>query len=241
MKKYILNYLPFYGMTIFVISNAIAMYYYPGGSIFDNEKIGYDFFRNFLSQLGRTKAYITDVNGNQISNLVSFRIWSSGMAITGFIFCVYYFCLPSFFKNKKLSILGSFFAIMAAIFFILTGITPGDISIHIIDQKNNLINIFSMLKIHKFVANNIFYFAFPSAIIYSYLIYKSNRINNIYGLGYYTFSILIFCYILILLFGPSPFESEFGMILQVTSQKIIALSWVLSTLILSIGIKSANN
>ena len=163
------------------------------------------------------------------------------MATTGFIFCVYYFCLPSFFKNKKLSILGSFFAIIAAIFFILTGITPGDISIHIIDQKNNLINIFSMLKIHKFVANNIFYFAFPSAIIYSYLIYKSNRINNIYGLGYYTFSILIFCYILILLFGPSPFESEFGMILQVTSQKIIALSWVLSTLILSIGIKSANN
>ena len=48
MKKYILNYLPFYGVTIFVISNAIAMYYYPGGSIFDNEKIGYDFFRNFL-------------------------------------------------------------------------------------------------------------------------------------------------------------------------------------------------
>ena len=63
---------------------------------------------------------------------------------------------------------------MAAIFFILTGITPGDVSIHIIDQKNNLINIFSMLKIHKFVANNIFYFAFPSAIVYSYLIYKSN-------------------------------------------------------------------
>ena len=241
MKKYILNYLPFYGVTVFVVSNAIAMYYYPGGSIFDNETIGYDFFRNFLSQLGRTKAYITDINGNQISNLVSFRIWSSGMATTGVIFCVYYFYLPSFFKNQKLSILGSFFAIIAAVFFILTGITPGDISIYFVDQKDNLINIFSMLKIHNFVANNIFYFAFPSAVIYSYLIYKSNKIKNIYGLGYYTFSILIFCYIFILIFGPSPFESEFAMILQVTSQKIIALSWVFSTLILSIGIKTADN
>ena len=241
MKKYILNYLPFYGVTIFVISNAIAMYYYPGGSIFDNEKIGYDFFRNFLSQLGRTKAYITDINGNQISNLVSFRVWSTGMATTGVIFCIYYFCLPSFFENKKLSIFGSFFAAIAAICFVLTGITPGDVTIHAFDQQGKLINVFSIYKIHVFVANNIFYFAFPSAIIYSYLIYKSNQIKNVYGLGYYTFSVLIFSYILILIYGPSPIESEFAMILQVTSQKIIALSWVLSTLILSIGIKSANH
>ena len=90
MKKYILNYLPFYGVTVFVVSIDIGMCFCPGGSLFDNETIGYDFFRNFLSQLGRTKAYITDINGNQISNLVSFRIWSSGMATTGVIFCVYY-------------------------------------------------------------------------------------------------------------------------------------------------------
>jgi hypothetical protein len=237
MKKYILNYLPFYGVSIFIICNALAMYYYPGGSIFNNESVGYDFFRNFLSQLGQIKAYIVDDNGNQLSNMISFRIWSSGMATTGLIFCIYYFCLPSFFKNKKLSILGSFFAIVAAICFMLTGITPGDTFIHISDQKGNLINVFSMAQIHNFVANNIFYFAFPSSLIYSYLIFKSDKIEKIYGLGYYIFSFLIFFYILLLIYGPNPFESEFGMILQVTSQKIIALSWVVSSLILSIGIK----
>ena len=45
----------------------------------------------------------------------------------------------------------------------------------------------------------------------------------------------------ILLFGPNPFKSEFALILQVTSQKIIALSWVMSTLVLSLGIKINNS
>ena len=241
MKKYILNYLPFYGVSIFVLSNIVAMYFYPGGSMFDNDTQGYDFFRNFLSQLGRIKAYITDIEGNQISNITSFKIWSSGMSLTGIIFCIYYFCLPSFFNYKKLSILGSFFAIISGICFILTGITPGDITLNVIDQKGNLINVFSVYQIHVFVANNIFYFAFPSAIIYSYLIIKSNKIDNMYGIGYYIFSIFIFCYIGILLFGPNPFKSEFALILQVTSQKIIALSWVMSTLVLSLGIKINNS
>ena len=241
MNKFILNYFPFYGLVIFVLCNAVAMFYYPGGSIFDTDSEGYDFFRNFLSQLGRVKAYITDINGNQISNMISFRIWSTGMSMTGMIFCIYYFCLPSFFNYKKLSILGSFFAIIAAICFILTGITPGDITLNVIDQKGNLINVFSVYQIHVFVANNIFYFAFPSAIIYSYLIIKSNKIDNMYGFGYYIFSVFIFTYIGILIFGPSPFESEFALVLQVTSQKLIALSWVMSTLILSIGIKIKNS
>lgn len=221
--------------------NAVAMFFYPGGSIFDIDSEGYDFFRNFLSQLGRVKAYITDINGNQISNIISFRIWSTGMSLTGVIFCIYYFYLPSFFNYKKLSILGSFFAIIAGICFILTGITPGDITLNVIDQKGNLINIVSIYQIHVFVANNIFYFAFPSAIIYSYLIIKSKKIDNVYGIGYYIFSIFIFTYIGILIFGPSPFESEFALILQVTSQKLIALSLVMSTLILSLGIRINNN
>tara|TARA_B100000676_G_scaffold47864_5_gene46715 strand:+ start:532 stop:1257 length:726 start_codon:yes stop_codon:yes gene_type:complete len=239
MKKYILYYLPFYGVSIFLLSNILAMYYYPGGTIFNHESVGYDFFRNFLSQLGRVKAYLLDSNGHQLSNMISFRIWSSGMATTGFIFVVYYLFLPLFFNKKKLSIIGSGFAIIAGICFILTGITPGDIFIHFTDQKGNVLNVLNMLSIHAFFANNIFYFAFPSSLIYSYLIYRSNKINKIYGIGYYFFSVLIFLYVLIIVFGPSPFESEIGMIIQATSQKIIALSWVCSTIFLSVGIKNS--
>ena len=239
MKKYLLNNLPFLGLFIFVTFNVIAMLYYPGGSIFDRDKIGYDFSRNFLSQLGRINAYLSDSNGNQLNNYVSFVIWSTGMSITGLIFFVYYSCLPSIFNNSRLSYLGSFFAVIASICFVLTGITPGDLTVHLIDQ-NNHITILSMLEIHAFFANNIFYFAFPSALIYSYIIYNSDKIENIYGLGYYIFSFLIFCYILLLVFSPSPFGSEFIITVHVVSQKMIAISWILSTLFLSLGIRKSN-
>jgi len=239
MKKYILNYLPFYGVSIFLLSNLLAMYYYPGGSLFDNESVGYDFFKNFLSQLGRVKAYVTDANGNQLSNMISFRIWTSGMATSGLIFVIYYIFLPFFFDKQKLSIIASGFGVIAGLCFVLTGITPFDIFVHLTDEQGNIINVIKMLEVHSFFANNIFYFAFPSALIYSYLIYKSNKIDKIYGIGYYSFSILIFFYILILIFGPNPFESESAMMFQVVSQKIIALSWVTSTLILSLGINKS--
>ena len=113
------------------------------------------------------------------------------MSLTGIIFFVYYLYLPSIFNKSILSYVGSFFAIIASICFVLTGITPGDLTIHLIDQNND-ITILSMLEIHAFFANNIFYFAFPSAIIYSYIIYKSDEINNIYGMGYYIFSFSFF-------------------------------------------------
>ena len=97
MRKYFLNNLPFIGLFVFVTFNVIAMLYYPGGSIFDRDKVGYDFTRNFLSQLGRVNAYITDSEGNQISNSFSFVIWSTGMSLTGIIFFVYYLSTNFFF------------------------------------------------------------------------------------------------------------------------------------------------
>ena len=236
MRKYFLKNLPFLGLFIFVSFNVIAMIYYPGGSIFDRDKIGYDFTRNFLSQLGRVNAYLTDVNGNQISNTSSLIIWSTGMSLTGIIFFIYYLCLPSIFNRSILSYVGSFFAIIASICFILTGITPGDLTVHLIDRNNDII-ILSMLKIHAFFANNIFYFAFPSALIYSYVIYNSEKINKIYGIGYYIFSFLIFCYVLLLIFSPNPFGSEYIITIHVVSQKMIAISWIFSTLFLSFGIR----
>ena len=235
MKKFILSYLPFYALIIFFISNMLAMIFYPGGTIQDSESVGYDFFRNFLSQLGRTKAYLIDDYGNQLSNLISFRIWSSGMAVTGILFLIYYFYLPSFFK-KKTAILGSFFAIVSSICFIGTGITPLDVIVHLSDRQGNILNTISMFEMHVFFANNIFYFAFPSALIYSYTIYNSKKINKMYGTGYYLFSFSLLIYIFILKFGPSPIDGV-GEIIQATSQKIIAILWVVSTAILSFGIK----
>ena len=191
----------------------LAMIFYPGGTIQDSESVGYDFFRNFLSQLGRTKAYLTDDYGNQLSNLISFRIWSSGMAVTGILFLIYYFYLPSFFK-KKTAILGSFFAIVSSICFIGTGITPLDVIVHLSDRQGNILNTISMFEMHVFFANNIFYFAFPSALIYSYIIYNSKKINKMYGAGYYLFS----CSLLIYIFMGNKISSQYINILYIIKE-----------------------
>ena len=234
MKNYILKYFPFYGLAIFFLCNIIAMYFYAGGSFSNPENTGYDFFRNYLSQLGRIRA----VNGE--NNLISFRIWTSGMATTGLIFIVYYITLPAFFETKKIAILGSFLGVISCMCFILTGITPGDVILNLSHYSNPdlSINTIYVKDLHKFFANNIFYFGLLSSLIYSYVIYKSKEIDSIYGMGYYSFSVIIFLYVLILIYGPSPFSSESALIFQVTAQKIVSISWVMCTFILSIGIKN---
>ncbi len=234
MKNYILKYFPFYGLAIFFLCNIIAMYFYAGGYIDVPENIGYDFFRNYLSQLGR----IRGVNGE--NNLISFRIWTSGMATTGLIFIIYYITLPTFFETKKIAILGSFLGVISCMCFILTGITPGDVILDLshYSDPDLSINTIYVKDLHKFFANNIFYFGLLSSLIYSYVIYKSKEIDSIYGMGYYSFSVIIFLYVLILIYGPSPFSSESALIFQVTAQKIVSISWVMCTFILSVGIKN---
>ena len=234
MKNYILKYFPFYGLVIFFLCNITAMYFYAGGSFSNPEQSGYDFFRNYLSQLGMVRG----LNGE--SNLISFRIWSSGMATTGLIFIIYYITLPTFFETRKIAVIGSFISVISCICFILTGITPVDVIFNLYHSSNPAlsINTIYMHDFHKFVANNIFYFGLLSALIYSHVIYHSKKIDSIYGMGYYLFLVIIFLYVLILLYGPDPRSSESALIFQVTSQKIVSIFWVMSTFILSLGIKN---
>ena len=161
------------------------------------------------------------------------------MAITGLIFSIYYVVLPTFFETKKIAIIGSFISVISCICFILTGITPVDVILDLSHSSNPAlsINTIYVRDFHKFFANNIFYFGLLSALIYSYVIYQSKKIDSIYGMGYYSFSVIIFLYVLILIYGPSPFSSESALIFQVTAQKIVSISWVMCTFILSIGIK----
>tara|TARA_B100002052_G_C15867179_1_gene592866 strand:+ start:827 stop:1540 length:714 start_codon:yes stop_codon:yes gene_type:complete len=236
MRLFVLKFLPLYGIIFFLLFNVIAMFFYPGGSIYNPDTNHYDFFKNYLSQLGRLRA----INGE--SNTISSCIWMSGMTITGIIFFIYYIYLPTFFKNK-ISIFASIFGCISCISFILTGLTPGDLIINFshFSKPDISIKTIQVFYVHKFFANNIFYFGLISALIYSYLIYKSKQVKSRYGLGYYIFSIIVLIYVFILIYGPDPFGSENDLIFHVTAQKIVAISWVLSTFILSLGIRKKFN
>ena len=44
------------GCGLFVLLTIAAMFTYPGGTFTDETTVGYDFFRNFFSDLGRVTA-----------------------------------------------------------------------------------------------------------------------------------------------------------------------------------------
>ena len=42
---------------LFLVSTAVAMLFFPGGTILDHNTKGYSFFNNFFSELGRWRTH----------------------------------------------------------------------------------------------------------------------------------------------------------------------------------------
>ena len=219
----VLTKFPLIALSLFTSFIVIGFIKYPGSTYLDNSTIGYYFFKNFLSDLGRTVTF------NGVTNFYSSFFFNNALCIAGLLFSVFYYFLPKFFQQEnffKISIIGSTFGILSCLCFIGTGLTPADLN----------------LDAHIFFSNYLFYLSFPATLIYSYVIIRSHKINTLYGIGYFAFAISLVSYIFILEFGPAPKESHFGLVFQATSQKIITICFVLATWMLSKGInKSINN
>ena len=65
----------------------------------------------------------------------------------------------------------------------------------------------------------------------------SNGFKNKYAGGYMIFTISILLYILISEFGPDPKISHFALVLQVVSQKIILLIFMVAIYIQTLGLQ----
>jgi hypothetical protein len=218
----ILTFFPFLGLIIFVSFTTIAILFYPGSTYLDPNSVGYNFFYNFLSDLGRTLTF------NYENNFLSAFFFNNAMFICGILFIFFYIALPCYFYDDSFlytcSIFGSILCGLGSASFTLVGLTPADL----------------YLSQHIFFADNIFYISFPGAIIYSFVILRSRNLPHIYGMGYFSFSIALIAYILILEIGPPP-RTEFGLIVQATAQKIIAICFVFAAWMLARGIKKYFN
>ena len=221
--KLILTRFPLFSLSAFVILTFLSVILYPGSTYRDNSTSRYQFFDNFLSDLGRTVTFGGD------TNYFSCFLFTNALCITGVMLMIFYLVLPWFFKEDNyftLSIVGSILGILGCACFVGTGLTPADL----------------YLDAHIFFSNYIFYLSFLATLIYSYVVIRSIKLNTFYGIGYFAFAISLVSYILILEFGPHPSESDFSLIFQATSQKIITICFVLATWMLSKGInKSINN
>jgi hypothetical membrane protein len=111
----------------FVIVNTIAIYLFPGGSLYDPTLTSYSFSENFFSDLG---VYET-VSGEQ--NFLSCFLFNSTLVMMGFA-CLSFILVPRLFKDNKVSYvcatIGSYIAMLSGLSFLGVGLTPADLYFH---------------------------------------------------------------------------------------------------------------
>ena len=214
--QFLLISLPQACIYIFICLQIIAMLVYPGGTYFDLESSQYSLTRNFLSDLGRYKSFSGE------NNFISCQLFNMSLIMAGGVFIIFYYKVATLFAlYNKLARLGSILGGLGGFSLIAVGLTPSDLyfSLHVISAKF------------------IFRFFLLTAIIFSWLIFKSKIINFQYAVGYIIFTILLLIYLIISEFGPSPKSNELALTFQVISQKLILIVMILSVYWQTTGIK----
>ncbi len=110
------------GALQFVVVSAVAMLFYQGGTAWDDQALGYTFWLNMFSDLGRTVSYSGD------SNTVSMILFNSALTFFGISLFAFYNGLAKtingtpYFKYA-VKIIGS----ISAAGMVIIGIAPDDI------------------------------------------------------------------------------------------------------------------
>lgn len=212
---------PKYGLLIFIVLQALSIFFYPGGTYFDPNIETYSFTKNFLSDLGRLKNFSEEIN------FISCQLFNTSLFIAGLIFIKFYFHINIIFLNinyKIVSKIGSLMGILTGVSLILVGLTPADL----------------YFDLHVLSAKFVFRCYFIASLCYSFLLYKNQNWENKYSFSYLFFSISLMIYIIISEFGPNPKDSELSLTIQVISQKLILIIQILTIYCQTLGIKKLN-
>ena len=111
--------------------------------------------------------------------------------------------------------------VLGGISLIGVGFTPADL----------------FLELHIICSTWFFRFFFVASLCYSWVIFRHSKFENKYALGYIVFTFSILLYILVSEIGPDPKVSQFALTLQVISQKMILLIFMLSVYIQTLGLQ----
>ena len=187
----LLNISLFSSISFFLLC-ALAMYFYPGGSMYNNPAnplynssiTSYSHTMNFFSDLGLH--YSWSRQPNFISNIFfAYGLLSVAIGIVSFYTSLHFILR----KDKELILLskfGIFIALLSSIGFILVSFTPSDM----------------LLSEHMFSVNLGFRSFLIIMLIYSYAIFRSNYIENYLALIYFGLFCLVAYYVYILIAGP---------------------------------------
>ena len=240
-KFQILLKISFTSCILFLILTSLSMYFYPGGTMynnfmslnFDSSNNSYLHFMNFFSDLGLYRSWSGSVNFLS-SILFSYSLLSVGIGIICYYFAIHFLLMKSK-ELIKFSKIGIFFAISSSIGFIFVGFTPSDL----------------FLAEHMFFVNLAFRSFLIVMLIYTYLIFKSKYIPNYFSLIYFILFCLVFYYVYILISGPplpavALGNSDFftpnkeALFFHVISQKIVIYGLSFSILYQIILLKNKN-
>jgi len=197
----------YFGISIFSLLCLISMILYPGGTIIDSSTVGYLFFYNFLSNLGEWTAKNGDPN---FYSAILFNISMIVLAVSYSVF--YYNFLMIVIKKSKnaiLKLLLIFSISISLIGFVCVALFSSDpetFELHILFVKIG------------------FYSLFFHCLIQTIFIKSIDEFSNILYNVSLVFSVILFLFVLIMEFGPNPFENNQSLFVQVTSQKVIVFS-----------------
>ena len=202
---------------LFLIFTAIAMFAYPGGTRNDPTTDHYQFFFNFFSDLGLTKAH----NGE--SKWVSLLLFSGGLGLAGAAFIAFFAVIPKWFQDdprtKLFARIGSVFGMISAASMVGIALTPADILLdaHLVAVKSAMVT---------------FQFA---AIFYAIAIFRRKDFPNAFVIVYGVFSVILIYYNWLLFFGP-PADTNSGLIQHCAGQKVLVYSMSLTLIVQSWGL-----
>ena len=129
--------------------------------------------------------------------------------------------------TKKFAVVTSIIGVISGFMFSGVGLVPHDVS----------------FIWHVIFANGAFLFLFIVSIFHTITIYFSEKIQNIFSLGYLLFSICLLIYVYIIFLGPKIgpgfIFNEEELMLQVVAQKIIVALFTLAMLSQVMAFKKA--
>jgi hypothetical protein len=198
------------GTLAFFVLTIIAMFFYPGGTLYNPNTVGYSFFGNFFSDLG----LLVTMSG--ASNLAAAALFFVGTSIVGSMLVLFFLAFPRFFRENKslktLSIIGSIWGVLSGLCFVGVAFVPRDVSLHV----------------HRDFALWAFRF-FPAAVLfYVIAIFKHPNYARQYGWALVGFFVLLVANVMLMKYGPPPGQTYMGTVIQATAQKIIVYASIIS-------------
>ena len=201
----------FIGCGLFVVLTVAAMFTYPGGTVNGETTAGYNFFRNFFSDLGR----VTAPNGQP--NTVSMILFFIALTLVGIGMVLFFIAFRNFFKSDGagnwISLLGSIVGVASGLCFIGIALAPYDV----------------IFEVHYQLVFWAFRTFLVSVGIYAYVIFRQDYYPRKYGWIFIIFTLFLAAYIGLLEFGPEA-TTPSGLVIQATGQKIIVYVSIISVM-----------